>query len=124
MSIVAAAAMIANPMKIFCCPTRTAKGQKTALTQKFVSQLSVRPSEPVAAALWLGTTSGIRRKGMGPRPSEKDATKEMTAMLAMMGELLMENARMSEKRLMHPTDSRRSGLLPMRWRERLFSWLV
>lgn len=51
MSINATAEIAAKPRKIFCCPTRDTKGQKTALTQKFVSQFSAKPKDPVAAAL-------------------------------------------------------------------------
>lgn len=66
----------------------------------------------------------MMRKGIGPNPKEKEATNAITAILAIIGEELMESESRSEKRPMQPMESSSSGLRPTRCEESRLSCII
>lgn len=93
-------------------PRASNRGRKAIPTHPFTIQLRPKPREPKAAALLGGTTSGIRMKGIGPKPMEKDETKERMAMLERTGERPMVSARRNEESAMNVVEARSKGFLP------------
>jgi len=109
-------AMAEKAMKTPFAPRYSCNGRKLTPTRKFVSQFADSPSEPAAAALAGGTTSGMIRKGTGPVPMAKEQTKSTMKVLAAIAEEPIVKPRQREERQIRLDEVSRSARRPTRYK--------